>query len=61
MEYTNPYYYYSKNDPSKESIDKVLAYNEDHAIEFFADRKKMDKETFTKLYNVEIYVKTKSK
>jgi len=54
-----PYFYYAKNDSKKESIDKVITANEEHAITYFADRKKMKEEIFTNLYTVEIYEETK--
>ena len=37
----NTYFYYAKNDNSQESIDKVVAYDYDGALEYFSKRKKM--------------------
>lgn len=58
---TISYFYYSKNDSKKEPIDKVTTLNETDAISYFANRKKMSKEVFMNLYNVEVYEETKSK
>ena len=58
---TISYFYYSKNDLKKEPIDKVTTLNETDAISYFANRKKMSKEVFMNLYNVEVYEETKSK
>jgi hypothetical protein len=49
----NTYFYYSKNDSSQESIDKVLAYDYDGALEYFSERKKISKITFLQLYTIE--------
>jgi len=48
-----PYYYYAKSDSSKEKIDGIVAMDLDLAIEYFAERKQMNKYTFLKIYNVE--------
>lgn len=56
-----PYFYYSKNDFKKESIDRVMAMNEDDAITYFTDRKKLNEDTFKQLYTIETYEETKSK
>jgi|LakMenEpi03Aug12_release.lakeMendotaPanAssembly.Ray.scaffolds.fasta_scaffold1383093_1 hypothetical protein len=48
----NTYFYYVKSDNSQESIDKVLAYDWDGALEYFSERKKMDKLTFLQLYTI---------
>ena len=48
-----PYFYYAKSDSSKEPIDKIIAMDLESAIEYFAERKQMDKYTFLKIYNVE--------
>jgi hypothetical protein len=48
----NTYFYYAKNDSSKEPIDKVLAYDWDGALEYFSERKKIDKITFLQLYTI---------
>jgi hypothetical protein len=44
-----------KNDSKKEPIDRIVAACKEHAITYFAGRKKMEEEIFTNLYNVEIY------
>jgi hypothetical protein len=54
------YFYYIKKDPSKEAMDRVVAPSEEQAVIYFTDRKKMKKEVFMNLYNVEVYEKTKS-
>jgi hypothetical protein len=41
-------------------MDRVVAPSEEQAVIYFADRKKMKKEVFMNLYNVEVYEKTKS-
>ena len=46
------YIFYSQSDPSKEPIDKVLAYDYDGALEYFSERKKIDKITFLQLYTI---------
>lgn len=56
-----PYYFYYKNDSKKEPIDKVLTFDEENALTYFAGRKKMDEETFKQLYNIEKYVETESR
>ena len=38
----NTYFYYAKNDDSQESIDKVVAYDWDGALEYFAERNKTE-------------------
>ena len=48
----NTYFYYAKNDSNQESIDKVVAYDWDGALEYFAERKKMSKITFLQLYTI---------
>jgi hypothetical protein len=47
-----PYFYYARSDSSEESIDKIIAMDLESAIEYFAERKQMDKYTFLKIYNV---------
>jgi hypothetical protein len=49
-----PYFYYAKSDSSKEPIDKIIAMDLESAIEYFAERKQMDKYTFLKIYNVKL-------
>jgi len=46
------YVYCSKHDSKKEPIDRVKVATEEDAIIYFAGRKKMDIETFNKLYTV---------
>ena len=57
----NNYFYYSKNDSKKEAMGKVSTATLEDAVEYFAYRKKMDIETFNKLYTVEEYAGTQSK
>jgi ABC-2 type transport system permease protein len=52
FEYT-AYFYHIKSDVTKETIDKVLAYDYEGALEFFSKRKKIDKNIFTYLYTIE--------
>ena len=56
-----PYFYYFKNDGKKEAIDKVVASCKEHAVTYFAERKKINEETFKQLFNTEIYVENKSR
>lgn len=56
-----PYFYYYKNDDKKEPIDKVIAYSEESAISYFAERKQIDESAFLSLYVIEIYGENKSK
>jgi hypothetical protein len=46
------YIFYSQSDPSKEPIDKVLAYDYDGALEYFSERKKMSKKMFLDIYTI---------
>jgi len=48
----NTYFYYAKNDSSKEPIDKVGAFDWSGALEYFSERKKIDKLTFLQLYTI---------
>jgi hypothetical protein len=48
-----PYFYYSKVDPTKEPIDRIVAVDYDTALEYFAERKQMDQYTFLKIYEIE--------
>jgi hypothetical protein len=48
-----PYFYYSKVDPTKEPIDKIVAVDYDAALEYFAERKKMDPYIFLEIYEIE--------
>ena len=61
LDQIKPYCFYSVNDINKEPIDKVYAGDEKNALQYFAGRKKMDEETFLKLYKIDIYAQTKSK
>ncbi len=56
-----PYFYYCLNDDKKEPIDKVIAYSEENAISYFAERKQIEESVFISLYVVEIYGENKSK
>ena len=55
------YCFYSISDINKEPIDKVLTVSEESALQYFAERKKIDEETFLKLYKIDIYAQTKPK
>ena len=55
------YFYYSNHDSKKEAIDRVYAITKEDAITYFSNRKKMDIETFNKLYTVEIDERIQSK
>lgn len=48
------YYYYYKNDPNKEAVDKVIASSRLQALAYFAERKQIDEFRFIELYNIEI-------
>ena len=48
-----PYFYYSKVDSTKESIDKIVTVDYNTALEYFAERKQMDIYTFLKIYEIE--------
>ena len=48
-----PYFYYSKVDPTKEPVDRIIAMDYDAALEYFAERKQMDIYTFLKIYEIE--------
>lgn len=48
-----PYFYYSKVDPTKEPVDRIIAMDYDTALEYFAERKQMDTYTFLKIYEIE--------
>jgi hypothetical protein len=61
LESIKTYYYYSINDSKKEPIDKVLATDKSVALSYFAKRKKISKEVFKTLYNIDIYVPIKPK
>jgi len=47
-----PYFYYSKFDTNKESLDKILAFSYESALEHFATRKQLRQEVFLKLYEI---------
>ena len=47
------YFYYSKVDPTKEPIDKIVAADYDTALEYFAERKQMNPYAFLKIYEIE--------
>jgi len=56
-----PYYYYSKNDPNKEPIDRVIAASYESALQHFSDRKQMNTFTFEQLFTLIQDDETKSK
>jgi hypothetical protein len=61
LEY-KPYFYYSKFDASKESLDKILAFSYESALEHFSTRKQLRPEIFLNLYEiVNSYEETESK
>jgi len=47
-----PYYYYAKNDPNKEAIDKILAFDFENALMHFASKKQMDERVFLTLFEI---------
>lgn len=47
-----PYFYYSKFDPNREPLDKILAFSYESALEHFADRKQLRQEVFLNLYEI---------
>jgi len=51
LEY-KPYFYYSKFDTNKEPLDKILTFDYENALEHFANRKQLRKETFLELYEI---------
>ena len=57
------YFYYVKNDSKKEPIDKVVASCKEHAVTYFAGRKKMEEEILNLLnqnhFNLYVYVRSK--
>jgi hypothetical protein len=61
LEY-KPYFYYSKFDTNKEPLDKILTFDYENALEYFANRKQLNKKIFLELYEiVESYGEDKSK
>lgn len=46
------YFYYSKVDSLKEPLDKIMAFSEADALQYFAERKQLDEYTFLKLYEI---------
>jgi hypothetical protein len=47
-----PYYYYAKNDPNKEAIDKILAFDFESAAIHFSNRKQLELSDFFDLYEI---------
>jgi hypothetical protein len=47
-----PFYYYAKNDPNKEAIDKILAFDFENAAEYFSNRKQLKLSDFFDLYEI---------
>ncbi len=60
LEY-KPYFYYAKNDPNHEVIDKILTFNFENALDYFSNRKQLEKDEFINLYEIAIQHETKSK
>jgi hypothetical protein len=56
-----PYFYYAKTDSKKEAIDKILAFDFEGALEYFSDRKKLNKEEFLNIYEITNSYETESK
>lgn len=53
MENKKTYVCFLRSDPNKEPINKILAVDYDDALDFFSERKKMDKFTFLTIFDVE--------
>lgn len=49
------YICYLRNDPNKEPINRISASSYDEALEYFSQRKKIDKTAFLTLFTVEEY------
>lgn len=47
------FFFYAKSDLTKEPIDKILAYDYEGALFYFAGRKKMDHDKFLEVYTIE--------
>ena len=47
------FFFYAKSDLTKEPIDKILAYDYEGALFYFAGRKKMDHNKFLEMYEIE--------
>ena len=56
-----PYYYYAKNDPNKEAIDKILTFDFENALMYFASKKQMDERVFLTLFEIVNSYETESK
>jgi len=54
------YICYLKSDPNKEPINRISAYSYEEALEFFSQRKKIDKQAFLSIFEIEVY-ETESK
>lgn len=46
------YYFCCKNDTKRESISKCKCNSLDEAVEYFANQKSLDKESFLKIFKV---------
>lgn len=46
------YFFYFKNDPKKEPIHYYVCEMEDEALEFFSELKKLNKNTFLKIFKI---------
>jgi hypothetical protein len=44
-----------RNDPNKEILNKVTADSFNDALQYFADRKRIDETTFLRLFSIEEY------
>lgn len=49
------YICYLKSDPNKEPINRINAYSYEEALEFFSQRKKITKEAFLNIFEVELH------
>lgn len=47
------FFFYAKSDLTKEPIDRILAYDYEGALFYFAGRKKMDHDKFLEVYTIE--------
>ena len=54
-----PYIYFAKSDSTKEAIDKILSFDYENALWYFASRKKMSEEEFLEIYTIEEHFELK--
>ena len=59
METKKLYICYLKSDPNKEPINRTTVYSYEEALEFFSQKKKIDKQAFLSIFEIEIH-ETKS-